>query len=223
MSFHEFDWPAAEREFLRGTQLNPNYFIGRYFYANYLVAMGRADEAIAEAEQAMQLDPVSPSSQSNLTSILWYARRYDRAIEQGHKVMEMSPDYSRAYEDLARAFEQTGAFDEAIETFQRGLVLDEAQAIQASLAFTYTRAGKPDEARRILRELEERAGTKFVSAYSFALIHAGLGQRDEAFAWLDKAYDERSSALPFLKANPRWDALRDDPRFVKLLKRLRLS
>jgi len=221
-SFHEFDWATARREFLRGIELNPGYFIGRHYYSNYLVAMGRVEDAIAEAELATRLDPVSAAAQSNLASILWHSRQFDRSIDQARRVIELNPGYSRAYEDLGRAYEQAGAVDAAIEAFLRGLSLEEAPGTTASLAFAYTVAGKADEARRILRQLQRTSKTTFVSAYSFALVHAGLGELDETFAWLDKAYDERSGSLPFLNVNPRFDSLRGDPRFRKLLGRIGL-
>jgi TolB-like protein/Tfp pilus assembly protein PilF len=222
VSFHEFDWPTAEREFVRAIELNPSYFLARYYYSNYLVAMGRLDDAVAEAEQATKLDPVSAPAQSNLASILWHARQYGQSIEQAKRVIELNPDYTRAYEDLGRAYEQAGAVDLAIQTFQKALSIEEAQGTKASLAHTYTVAGKPDEAMRILRELEDAAKTTFVPAYSFALIYSGLRKFDEAFMWLDKAYDERSASLPFMRVNPRFDSLRGDPRFEKLLERLGL-
>jgi TolB-like protein/Flp pilus assembly protein TadD len=222
-SFHEFDWATAEREFLRGIELNPNYFISRYYYSNYLAAMGRLEDAISEAEQARQLDPVSPAAQSNVASILWYSHQYQRSIDQAKKVLELNPEYSRAYEDLGRGYEQAGDVDAAIETYQKALQLEDSYATRASLAFAYTVAGKRGEATKILKELQQVAKTSFVPAYSFALICTGLGKKDEAFEWLDKAYEERSSSLPFLKVNPRLNSLRSDPRFEKLMRRVGLT
>ncbi len=185
--------------------------------------MGRPDEAIAEAEQATQLDPVSPAAQANLASILWYAHRFERSIEQARRVLELNPDYSRAYEDLGRAYEQAGDVDAAIETFQIALKLEESHATKASLAFTYTMAGKRGEATKILKQLQDALKTSYVPAYSLALVCTGLGKVDEAFAWLDKAYEERSSSLPFLKVNPRLTSLHSDPRFGKLMRRVGLT
>jgi TolB-like protein/Flp pilus assembly protein TadD len=221
-SFHEFDWVTAQREFLKGIELNPSSFIARHYYSNYLAAMGRLEEAIAEAEQATQLDPVSPAAQSNLSSILWYAHQYQRSIEQAKKVLELNPEHSRAYEDLGRAYEQVGALEAAIETFQKAVAIEESPGTRASLAFAYALGGKTSEATTILEQLQQVAKTSFVSAYSFALISVGLGRKEEAFAWLDKAYDERSSSLPFLKVNPRLAPLHSDPRFQKLLRRVGL-
>ncbi len=217
-AFHEFDWRTAERELLRGIELNPSYSIARHYYANYLAAMCRLEEALAEAEEAKRLDPVSPAAHSNLASILWFAGLYERSIEQVHETLELNPGYSREYEDLGRCHEQMGALDRAIEAFEKAVSAEKhAFGALASLAYAYALAGREDEATKILRRLQRAAKTEFVSAYNFVLIYVGLGKKDEAFEWLDKAYDERSGALPFLSVNPRFNSLRRDPRFAKLL------
>ncbi|HMC21474.1 MAG TPA: CDC27 family protein, partial [Thermoanaerobaculia bacterium] len=131
---------------------------------------------------------------------------------------------SRAFEDLGRAKEEMGELDAAIEAFQRAIALDkQGHGSQASLAHAYALAGKRGKAIRILGELQDAAKTAFVTAYAFALVCVALGKTDEAFEWLNKAYDERSSALPFIKINPRFASLRNDPRFEKLLRRIGLS
>jgi tetratricopeptide (TPR) repeat protein len=222
-AFHEFDWPTAEREFRRGIELNPSYSIARHYYSNYLLAMGRAQDAITEAAHARQLDPVSAAQQSNMASILWHARQYERSLEEGKKTVAMNPDYSGAYEDLGRVYEQVGDFDAAIEAFQKAASLaGESLGSLASLGHTYAVAGRRSEAEAIMEKLRDASRTTFVSAYPFALLCVGLGRKDEAFAWFGKAYDERSSALPFLNVNPRLDSLHGDPRFEKLLTRMHL-
>jgi TolB-like protein/tetratricopeptide (TPR) repeat protein len=223
-SLHEFDWPNAEREFLRGIELNPSYSTARFYYANYLVAMGRLPEAVAEAEQAKRLDPVSPAAHSNLASILWHSGQYQQSIEEAQRILEFRPNFSRAYEDLGRAYEQMGALDAAIEAFQRAVSMEEqAHGSLASLAHAYALAGKRDQAIKILEQLHDAANSTFVSAYTFALISVALGKTDEAFAWFDQAYEERSSALPFIRINPRFASLRGDPRFERLLQRVGLN
>jgi len=221
--FHEFDWATAEREFLRAIELNPSYYIARHYYSNYLVATSRFEEAISEAEEATRLDPVSPAPQTNLASILWHSHQFDRAVAEAEKALELNRDYARGVEYLGRAREQAGAVDAAIEAFQTSLAIEEGQGTRASLAYAYTLAGRLDEATKILRQLQETAQTSFVSAYSFALIHLGLGHIDEVFTWLDKAYDERSSALPLLNVNPRFASLHGDARFKRLIGRLGLG
>jgi TolB-like protein/Flp pilus assembly protein TadD len=223
-SFHQFDWPGAEREFTRGIELNPSYSMARHYYSNYLIAMGRFEEAVKEAEEAKRLDPVSPAVHSNLATILWHTGQYHQSIEQAQRILEFHPHFSRAYEDLGRAYEQMGALEPAIEAFQKAVSLErEAHGSLASLAHACALAGKDDDATAILEELQYASEKRFVSAYNFALIFVGLGKEEEAFTWFDKACDERSSAMPFLRANPRFASLRGDPRFEKLLRRIGLS
>lgn len=222
-AFHEFDWPTAERELLRGIELNPSYSTGRLYYANYLAAMGRMGAAVIEAEQSTRLDPVSPVMLSNLSAMLWFSGQYERSLEEAQRSLDLNPNFSRAYEDLGRAHEQLGALDAAIEVFRKGVSLEErAHGTLASLAHVLALAGKKSEATKILRRLQHALKTEFVPAYNLALIFMGLGKRDETFEWLDKAYDERSGALTHLRVNPRFASLRTDPRFKKLLYRLGL-
>jgi TolB-like protein/Flp pilus assembly protein TadD len=222
-AFHDFDLRTAEREFLRGIDLNPNYAAGRFYYANFLIAKDRRDEAVAEAREAVRLDPVSPNAHSNLAAILWHAHRYEQSTQQAQKALDLDPSYPRAYEDLGRALEQMGEIEKAIVAFQKSAELEPgSHSSWASLGHAYALAGQAGDALKILRQLEELSTRTFVSAYSFAIISIALGRRDEAFEWLDKAYEERSSALPFLTANPRMTALHDDVRFQALLARLGL-
>jgi tetratricopeptide (TPR) repeat protein len=175
---------------------------------------------VREAEEARGLDPVSAAAIANISSVLWHAGRYEESVARAKTALEIGPDNSRAYEDLGRAYEQLGRFDDAIVAFRKA---SGAPRIQASLAHTYALAGKRDETLKILRRLEKEAKRSFVSAYEFALIFLGLGRKEELFAALEKAFDERSSALPFIKVNPRFAHLRRDRRFRKLLQRLGLS
>jgi TolB-like protein/Tfp pilus assembly protein PilF len=223
-AFHEFDWATAERGFQRGLELNPNYSIGHHYYANYLVAMGQTRDAIAEAEHARRLDPVSPATQSNLTSILWLARKHERAIEESKRVLELSPEFPDGYEDLGRNLEALGEIEQAEKAFLRAAQLShDSPGSLASLGHLYGTAGKREQALAIMRKLDTVSRTMYVSPYAFALICLALDLRDDAFLYLDKAYDERSSALPFVNVNPRFDAVRSDPRLHRLSERLGLT
>jgi TolB-like protein/Tfp pilus assembly protein PilF len=222
-AFHEFDWATAERGFQRGLELNPNYSIEHHYYANYLAAMGQAERAIEEAEHARQLDPVSPAAQSNLTSILWLARQHERSLEESKRLLELAPEMAGGYEDLGRNFEATGELDQAEKAFLRAAELThDSPGSLASLGHFYGRAGRREEALAMLQKLEAVSRTTYVSPYAFGLVCLGLDLLDDAFRWLDKAYDERSSALPFLNVNPRFDRVRSDPRLQTLTARLRL-
>jgi TolB-like protein/Flp pilus assembly protein TadD len=218
-AMHEFDWQNAKMELGRALDLNPNSFSARYYHSNFLVLNGAGDQAVREAEEARRLDPVSAAAIANISSILWHSGRYEESAARAKTALEIDRDYSRAYEDLGRAYEQLGRYDDAIAAFRKALG---TPRIQASLAHTYALAGKRDETLKILRRLEKEAKRGFVSAFEFALIFLGLGRKEKLFASLDRAFDERSSALPFIKVNPRFAHLRRDRRFQKLLQRLGL-
>ena len=223
-AFHEFDWATAERGFKRGLELNPNYSIGHHYHANYLAAMGHTESAIEAAQHALQLDPLSASAQSNLASILWMARQFDRSIAETRKLLELFPDLPAGYEDLGRCFEALGDADQAEKEFRRAAELSHhSPGSLASLGHLYGKFGRADEARGILERLERVSRTNYVSSYAFALVFIGLDLRDDAFRWLDKAFDEKSSALPFVNVNPRFDNLRSDPRYRRLSSRLGLG
>jgi len=220
-ALHGFDWPAAEREFMRALELNPSCATALYYGANLLLITGKNDEAIAKAEEARRLDPVSPAVHSNLSSIFWFAGQNERALAMAGKALDLNPSYGRAYEDLGRAYEQAGWIDRAIDAFRKAVSLEPyAHGTLASLAYACGLAGRREEVRAILAQLEELSKTRFVSAFGFALIHLALGDHDAAFACLDQAIDERSGNVPTFYLNPRLAVLRGDPRFERLRRRL---
>jgi TolB-like protein/Flp pilus assembly protein TadD len=219
--FHEFDWHAAQRHFQRAIALNPNYFAAHFYYANYLVANGQFDEALAEARRAQSLDPVSLVAGSNTAGVLYHAGEFDRSIEQSLKILDMDPRAARPYEDLGRSYEQKGMYQPAIRAFRRAVTLSQrGPGYLASLAYAYALTGDRKETSRLFQELEQAARKKPVSPYAFALVRLGLGDMDGAFTWLEKAYEERSSASAFLKVNPRLSPLRSDSRFQALVRRM---
>ena len=222
--FHEFNWPAAEREFKRGLELNPNYAVGHFYFANYLLARGCFQDAVGEARHAKVLDPVSLPVRSNIATALYYCGQYDQAIEECLQVLEIDPNFARTYEDLGRIYREKGMWVEAIEAFKKAVTFSgRGSPYMAELAHTFASSGRLKDAVRLLRELTERARRRHVSSYAFALIYVGMGNKDQTFAWLDKAYRERASALPFLKTNPSLAKLRSDPRFYGLLRRMSLE
>jgi TolB-like protein/Flp pilus assembly protein TadD len=221
---HEFNWPAAEREFKRGLELNPNYAIGHFYFANYLLAQGRFQEALAEAQQAKALDPVSLPVRSNTAMALYYSGQYDQAIEQCLQVLEIDPYFARSYEDLGRVYWEKGMRREAIAAFKKAVNYSGRGSLYvAQLAHVYASAGRREPALQLLKELAERARERYVSPYAFAVVYTGMGNKDQAFAWLGKACDQRASTLPFLKTNPTLASLRSDPRFRHLLRRMNLD
>ena len=222
--FREFDWRAAEKEFQRGIELNPNYAIAHFYYANYLLVMEQFEEAIAEARHAEALDPVSLAAGTNTATALYFAGRYDESIQHSLQVLETDPRFVGAYEDLGRAYLEKGMIDDSIAAFQKAVEgSGRSPHYVASLAHAFAVARYEKKARTLLRELHQSGKKTYVSPYAFALVETGLGHKDEAFAWLETAYEQRSSALPFIKINPRVAPLRSDPRFQSLLRRLDLG
>lgn len=222
--FHEFNWSAAEKEFKQGLELNPSYPTAHFYYANYLLAKGQMEEAIIEARLAQALDPVSLSAEANAANILFHARHYDEAIEQSVKILETDPNDARAYEELGRAYEQKGVYERAITAFQKAVALSgRASRFLASLAHTYGVAGRRKESLELLKELKQMLKNNYVPPYAMALVFLGLRDWGETVKWLEKAYEDNSSALPFLKVNPRFVPLHSEPRFQHLLYRIGLS
>jgi adenylate cyclase len=215
---YDWDWPAAEKHFERALALNPASRAAYYpWYSIYLGGLGRSGEALAEAKRALDLDPVSPVMNHNLAEQLYYARRFDEAIEQCRKTLEMDPSFSLTHSLLARVYLAKGMYREAKAESENYLALTPHNpAAVASLAYTHARAGEGSRALQLLDELTALSKQRYVPSYLFALVYAGLGEKDQAFAWLEKAYEERSGGLPYLKVNPSWDPLRGDPRFEAL-------
>ncbi len=223
---YDWDWPGAEKEFKRAIELNPRYAEAHEWYgAWYLVPMGRLQEAIAEEKRAQELDPVSLIINFELGIVLYYAREYDQAIEQFRKTLELNPNFRHAQTYLAAAYGQKGMYEQAVAGLQKSLTLPGGTAwppTMSELGYAYGVSGRKDEARKVLNEMKQLAQQRYVSAHDVALIYMGLGEKDLAFTWLEKAYEERSFLLPNIKAEPRLDSLRSDPRFQDLLRRIGL-
>ncbi len=225
MTTYDWDWRGAEREFQRAIELNPNYAIAHQWYCGYLEAMGRTPEAIAEGKRALELDPLSPIITFEMGLGFFYARDYDKAIEYYQKTLELDPDFPPAHGQLPAAYEQKRMYDQAITGFQKGTNLKGSREWYFSLsglAHVYAVTGNKGEAQKLLSEMKDLSVRQYVPADRIALIYAGLSDKDEAFAWLEKAYDERSFNMTWLKVEPRWDSLRSDPRFADLVRRLGL-
>jgi TolB-like protein len=220
-SEYEWDWLGAEREFKRAIELNPNYATAHHWYSDYLGEMGRHEEAIAEIKRAQQLDPLSLIINTVAGVRFHWARRYDEAVEQLRKTLEMDPNFAVAHHWLGQVYEQMGQHESAIAEHQKAIRASggSSQAV-AALGHAYAAAGKRNEALRILADLNERRKTAYVSPYDIAVIHVALGEKDQAFEWLEKAYQERAAPIVVLKVDPRLDPLRSDPRFQGLLRRM---
>jgi serine/threonine protein kinase/tetratricopeptide (TPR) repeat protein len=222
--WYDWDWATAEREFKRAIELNPNDPRPHGYYSWYLATMGRTDQALAEAKQGQQLDSVSLEANLFVGSILVFSRQYDQAIEQLRSGIELDPTYWYAHDFLGRAYEQKGRMPEAIAEFQRAVELEKDNAENwSNLGHAYALSGKRSEAQKIIDQLKELSAHSYVAPYNFAAIYAGLGDKDQAFAWLDRAYADRSGFLAFyFKTDAHMDSLRSDPRFAELLRRVGL-
>jgi TolB-like protein/Tfp pilus assembly protein PilF len=220
---YEWDWSGAEAAFRRALDLAPGYPSGHQFYADFLKAMGRFEEAIAQMSSAKQLDPLSMSINTGLGHVLYLSRQYDRAIEQYRKALELDPGFVQAHLWFGRPYLQKGMFREAIAEVQEAVRLSSGSTISlAVLGHAYAAAGDRTEAERILKTLMERAETQYLPSYWIALIYAGLADKPRAFEWLERARAERSSWLVWIGVEPRFDGLRSDPRFDDLIEQMGL-
>jgi TolB-like protein/DNA-binding winged helix-turn-helix (wHTH) protein/Tfp pilus assembly protein PilF len=220
---YDWDWQTAEKEYQRAIALNPNYATAHHWYAEHLAWMGRFDEALQESERARQLDPLSLIIASDNGAILYYSRQYDRAIGRFRGVREMNPDFSRAGM-IRLAYAQIGMFAEALADMKKDRRLyGDAPWVWWELAYIYGRTGQPAQARQAMAKLEEWNRRRPVDPALFALAYIGMGNKDEAFVWLEKASAQHSIVLITLKVDPVYDPLRSDPRFQDLLRRVGLA
>jgi TolB-like protein/Flp pilus assembly protein TadD len=223
MTDYDWDWEGADREYRRAIELNPNYVTAHSWYAEQLSRMGRHAEAVAEAERARTLDPLSLASSMIVAWILYFARRYDEAIEQARRTLELDPGFATAHRILGWAYEETGRHEEAIAAHEQASELTGRQPnFTGQLGRAYALAGMPAEAREVLQQLRELSTETYVSSLDIATIHTALGENDEALDWLERAYEERADHLPYLRVNPRLDPLRSEPRFQRVLERMGL-
>jgi TolB-like protein/DNA-binding winged helix-turn-helix (wHTH) protein/Flp pilus assembly protein TadD len=220
-TYYDWDWAGAEEEFQRALALDPNDASLRHRYSRYLSSLGRIEEALAHMQRARELDPLSLIIKANVGVIYYFGRRYDQAVEQLQRIAKEEPEFSVAHWGLGLAYEQKGWMDQALAEFEIAVKLTERGTNSlASLGRAYSVTGKKQEARKILEELTNRAKQGRISAYQIALIHVGLDETDLAFEALERAFEERSTLLTYLKMDPRFDPLRSDPRFRELLRRM---
>jgi TolB-like protein/tetratricopeptide (TPR) repeat protein len=216
----DYDWTGAEPEYKRALELNPNYATGHDWYSIYLAEMGRTEEAIAQAKLAQEVDPLSPRANTLGCWHLYWAHRYDQALEQAQKSLELDADYMPAYWCSGVAHEEMGDFKKAVAELQRAVTLSGGSTeVEAWLAHTYAVAGDKSKAVAILEHLTDVSKHDYVAPYRFAEIYTALGDKDQAFEWWNKARDEH--AFPFIiyfRAWPGIDSLHSDPRYRELLR-----
>jgi len=225
--FYGWDWPSAEREFKRAVELNPNSAISHQRYSELLLTRARFDESIAEAMRALELDPLSPQIVSQVGVIYLLTRRYDESIAQFQKALDLDPNAAWMRTSMAWAYALKGAYAQAIAEYdkipeQAKVVAAENQLVANSLGWVYAVSGRRADALKIAKELKDLSSHAYVDFYQVADIYAGLGDKDEAFRLLAKAYEEHSSSMPFLAVDPFWYGMRSDPRYADLLRRMGL-
>ncbi len=220
--YFDWDWAGAGEEFRRAIELNPNDPVARQWHAVYLRAAGRPDDAMQEIRTAQRLDPLSLAINTDVGFHLLYNGRYAEAIAQLQSVLGMKSDFALAHLWLARAFLAAGRLEESLaEAARAESVIPEWPVIIVQRGYTLGTMGRADEARAVLGELERMSTQRFVTAYGRALVYTALGDKEQAFAWLEKAFAERSHWLMWLRFDPRWKTLRSDPRFAGLVERLK--
>lgn len=221
--YHAWNWTEAENEFKKAIELNPNYATAHDWYSYYLTAMGRFDEAWKEVNRAHELDPLSVTISTDIGFNHYYRRSYDEAINQLRATLVISPKFPLAHLWLGRAYQQKKMYSEAIDEFNKtDAALPGWVVTIAGMGHAYGEWGHQAEAKQVLVRLNQMAREKYVTPYGVALVYAGLGDRDQAFAWLNKAVAGRSHWLVWLNRDPRFDRLRSDPRFDDLKKRVGL-
>ena len=218
---YDGDWSAAGKHFEQALALNPGYTGAHTFYAFYLSSLGRSEEALAVAKRAVDRDPASPAVSHSLAVQLYLAKQFDQAIEQAHNTLEMDARFAISYQVLGEVYLSKGMYREALLALEQFSALSRSSATsRALLAYSHARLGEHSAALRIIEELTAASKHSLVPALLFALIYAALDDQDQAFSWLEKAYEERFYRLAYLKVDALWDPLRSDSRFADLLRRV---
>jgi TolB-like protein/DNA-binding winged helix-turn-helix (wHTH) protein len=218
-----WSWAEGGRHFERAIELNPNYDTALRFYSFYLACMGRPEEALAFAERARRLDPVSPIAQMNLGTILYFGRRYDEAITQVEEALELAPDFGPAHVLLGRIYDAKGMPDRAVEELERAQdLVGPRPDVLTPHAYVLARAGRRREALATLDELRRISKPRAPAPIRIAMVHIGLGDAHRSFEWLEKAFEARDWQMALLNVEPAFDGLRSDPRFAALVERVGL-
>ena len=219
---YDWDWAGAEQELARAIELNPNYAPAHHYFADYLKAMGRFDEAIEQIEKAQDLDPLSLAINTGVGHVLYLSRQYDQAIEQYKRAVDLDPAFMATHLWFGRPYLEKGMFTEAIAELETAARLSGKSTLAlAMLGHGLASAGRLDEATRTLKKLLERAESQYVPSYWIAVVYNGFKDRDQVIAWMRRALEERSSWLVWSNVEPRFDWIRRDPEFTALLQAMK--
>jgi DNA-binding winged helix-turn-helix (wHTH) protein/TolB-like protein/tetratricopeptide (TPR) repeat protein len=220
----EWDWKGSEEDCKRAIELNPNHPGAHFRYAHVLSSIGQHTEAIEQARRALEIDPVSPLTNLFLGQFLYQARQYDQAIEPLRNALEIAPNDWLARLNLGKVYVQQRKYGEAIAEFQRAREFSGTNTETiAVMGHALAVSGKRSEAQRVLDELKGMSKQRYVPPYNIAIVYVGLGEKQQALAWLEKAYEDRDVRLVFLNVEPKWDALRAEERFTDLIRRMGLA
>jgi len=221
---YDWDWPAAESGFKQALELNHNYAPARQYYAEYLLKMGRVNEALAQLQRAQEIDPLSLIIYFVFAKAYLDLGRYDEALEQSKKALELDPDFGPIHFFIGLLNEDKGAYKKAVTAYQKAVKLTGGLSLAGGrLGYVYGILNEREKAERILRELQEKKKERYISSYFIALIYLGLGQIDKAFEWLEKAFEERDFGLTNITSFPEFDKLHSDRRLTALLKKIGLG
>ena len=219
----DWEWDAAENEFRRALELNPNHATARAVFSDFLAAQERFEESYLQAGRALELDPLSIYASGAMGKALYYDRQYDRAFAVYQKTLELDPDSARTHRNLGRVLLQQGKYSEAIAELRKAYAREQQYSFLADLGHAYAVAGRRKEARQTLAQLQRLPRQRYLSPVYIAKIHAGLGEADEALKLLRQGYQDRSDLLTWLRVEPAFDPLRSDARFAELLRLVGLA
>lgn len=220
--YYERNIPESDREYQRAIELNPNYATAHQWYGGSLGANGRFEQAVAEGRRAVELDPLSLIANVELAATYGYARQYDQAVAQLKKTIEMDPNWYLAHMVLCQTYDLSGQYAQAITACDKARGLNDDPAVLSYLAYALARSGKREEAMKLVSQMHDIAGQRYVPSYGFAIAYAGLGDKDHAFQWLERTLQERGWEINYLKVDANLDILRSDPRFDDLVRRVGL-
>lgn len=221
--FYEWDWWGAREEFTRAIEIKPNNAIAHQRFGLYFDLLGRSDEALRELKLALEMDPLSPQISHSLSLAFFLAGNHEEALAEIQKTLEMDGNYYPAVYLLGRIYEQSGRIGKAVTEFKKALALNDAPMFLAALGRAYALAGKQRVARKVLNDLEGQAKLRYVSAYNNATIHLALDDKNRTFLCLEQAYEERCEMMAWLKVDPALSSIRNDLRFINLLRRVGLD
>ena len=226
--FYDWDWEGARVALSEAKRQNPNHAHAYHFYGHYLQITGRTKQAVSETRQGLDKGATWVFMNAELAYAYYLDRQYDRAIDQANKALALGPGHAYALWTMAQAYELQQKYEDALIALKKAEESDRDWSwIVADRAYVFAKTGRTSDAKKILRDLEKRASEdnpkkEYIDPVLIAYIHLALGDKDQAIAWLRRAYDIRSGNLIWLKADPKLDGLSDDPRFIEIVKRMNL-